>query len=310
MHSPDDRDQGRGGEHAVDVIEEHIQSFSNYLFGLRKAEGTIKQYVCDVRGWWAWWGRPVSSFDLEAWDAWTSWQAEQGWKGKTIQMHQMGVRRFFRFLKRRKLFQGPSPCEAENGAEGVEIAERYPEVLTQDEVEQMRRIPNRARTKALFALLYDCGLRNSEARKLPLSHVQPDYIKVIGKRNRERKVPLVPATREVLEAWIAERPMGSEWLFPTAAGNPIGMESMCKMVKYWAKASKVQKRVTAHTFRHSIATHLIERGMPIEQVQEFMGHKSIETTRVYVHIAQQLLKQGIERFHPLNKSSSKAYVSH
>ena len=307
MHSPE-RDRERGGEQkAVADIVAHIQSFSNYLFGLRKSAGTIKQYVCDVRGWWEWWHKPYQDFNLDAWDAWTSWQAEQGWAGKTIQMHQMGVRRFFRWLKRKKLFEGESPCERENGAEGVEIAERYPDVLTQEEVEQMRRIPNRPKTKALFACLYDLGLRNSEARKLPLSHVREDHVKVIGKKNRERKVPIVaPATREALEGWIAARPLGTEWLFPTAGGNPVGMESLCKLVAYWAKASKINldgRHITAHTLRHSIATHLVERGATIEYVQEYMGHKSIETTRIYVHIAQRLLRKVIERAHPLVSAS-------
>lgn len=287
---------GSGGEQvsASSSIETLTQSFSSYLRGLCKSEGTIKQYLSDIKGWWAWWQRPVFLFDIEAWDAWTSWQAEQGYKGMTIRMHQMGVRRFFKWLKRRKIVQ-ENPADL---AESVEIADRYPEVLTQDEVKRMRDIPRTAKTKALFALLYDCGLRNSEARKLPLDHIREDYVKVIGKKNRERKVPLVPSTRGILEAWIAKRPIGTPWLFPTAGGNPIGMEYMCKLVAYWAKAAGIQKRVTAHTLRHSIATHLIERGVPMEQVQEFMGHKSIETTRIYVHISQTSLKSSVLKCHP------------
>lgn len=296
MHSPEKRDQGSGG--AVSDIAVLTQSFSNYLQGLCKAEGTIKQYLSDIKGWAEWWGRPVEEFDLDAWDAWTAWQAEQGYKGLTIRMHQMGVRRFFRFLRRKKIITS-SPCEKEAGAESVEIADRYPEVLTQEEVERMRRVPRNPRTRALFALLYDCGLRNSEARCLPLSHIREDHVKVIGKKNRERHVPIVPATKAVLDAWIQKRPQGTEWLFPTAGGNPIWMEALCGMVKRWAKSAGIERHITAHTLRHSIATHLIERGMKEFVVQEFMGHKSIETTRVYVHIAQSLLKRELLAAHPL-----------
>lgn len=292
MHSPE-TDQEREGRQFATGIEEHIQSFSNYLRGLCKAEGTIKQYVSDIKGWWAWWGRPLFLFDINAWDAWTSWQAEQGYKGLTIRMHQMGVRRFFKWLLRKKLVDH-NPADL---AESVEIADRYPEVLTQEEVERMRRIPRTARTRALFALLYDCGLRNSEARRLPASHVRADHVKVIGKRNRERKVPLVPETKAVLDAWMRVKPE-SEHLFPTAGGTPVRMEYMCKQVKYWAKAAGIERRITAHTLRHSIATHLIQRGMHIEEVQEFMGHKSIETTRIYVHVAQTTLQSSILKFHP------------
>lgn len=294
MRSPEIGQEG-GGREVAEGIDVLIQSFSSYLRGLCKSEGTIKQYVSDVRGWWEWWRRPVFLFDIDAWDAWTSWQAEQGYKGLTIRMHQMGVRRFYKWLLRKKLVDR-NPADI---AESVEIADRCPEVLTQAEVQRMRKVPNRPRTKALFALLYDCGLRNSEARKLPLSHVHEDYIRVIGKRNRIRSVPIVPATRGVLEEWIAARPLGSEWLFPTAGGNPVGMESLCKLVKYWAKASKIGKKITAHTLRHSIATHLIERGMRIEKLQEFLGHKSIETTRIYVRIAQAFLRQAVLEAHPL-----------
>lgn len=293
MHSPEIGQEKRGAaEQSIDVL---VQSFSTYLRGLCKAEGTIKQYTSDINGWWAWWHRPLGEFDVDAWDAWTGWQAEQGYKGMTIRMHQMGVRRFYKWLKRKRIVLD-NPAEL---AESVEIADRYPEVLTQAEVAQMRGIPNRPRTKALFALLYDCGLRNSEARRLPVSHVREDHVKVIGKKNRERRVPIVPATLEVLRAWMAVRPEGTEWLFPTASGNPVGMESLCKLVKYWATASGIERRITAHTLRHSIATHLIERGMGPEKVKEFLGHRSIETTMVYVHISQSLLRTELLKAHPL-----------
>lgn len=297
MHSPEVR-QESGGERDVSALSDVdvlLQSFSSYLRGLCKSEGTIKQYVSDVRGWWEWWRKPLYLFDIDAWDAWTSWQAEAGYKGMTIRMHQMGVRRFFKWLKRRKIVK-ENPAEL---AESVEIADRFPEVLSQEEVERMRRIPNRPRTKALFALLYDCGLRNSEARKLPITALRDDSIRVVGKKNRVRLVPLVPATKDTLLAWLEVRPEGSEWMFPTAGGNPVGMESLCKLIKYWARSAKIGRRVTAHTFRHSIATHLIERGMRIEKLQEFLGHKSIETTRIYVRIAQAVLKAAVLNAHPL-----------
>jgi integrase/recombinase XerD len=292
MHSPEDREQESRGR-VLEGVETLCISFSSYLRGLCKSEGTIKQYLSDIRGWWAWWGKPIEAFDIDAWDSWTSWQAEQGYKGMTIRMHQMGVRRFLGWLKRKKLIT-ENPADL---AESVEIADRYPEVLTQEEVKRMAAIPRTARTKALFALLYDCGLRNSEARKLPLAHVHPEYIKVIGKKNRERKVPIVPATKAVLDAWIRIKPE-SPHLFPTAGGNVVGMEYLCNMVKAWAKSAGINRRITAHTLRHSIATHLIERGMTIEKVQEFMGHKSIETTRIYVHIAQSSLKASVLQSHP------------
>lgn len=292
MHSPEVRAGERGRE--LEDVESLTISFSSYLRGLCKAEGTIKQYLSDIKGWLLWWQRPIEQFDVEAWDAWTSWQAEQGYKGMTIRMHQMGVRRFLKWLKRRKfILENPADL-----AESVEIADRFPEVLTQAEVTAMRGIPNRPRTRALFALLYDCGLRNSEARNLPVVHIRDDYIKVIGKKNRERKVPVVPATLEVLKAWLRVKPE-SPHLFPTAGGNSIGMEYLCKLVKYWAASAGLTRRITAHTLRHSIATHLIERGMTIEKVQEFMGHKSIETTRIYVHIAQNALKDAVYKAHPM-----------
>ena len=81
MHSPEIGQEGGGNTVAVDV-ESLTQSFSTYLRGLCKSEGTIKQYLSDIRGWWVWWGKPIEEFDIEAWDAWTSWQAEQGEKHK------------------------------------------------------------------------------------------------------------------------------------------------------------------------------------------------------------------------------------
>jgi site-specific recombinase XerD len=290
VHSPETRAGERGRE--VTDVDALIQGYSSYLSALKKSPRTVEEYTKDVTRWAAWWQRPVEFFKQDEWDDWTASLDQAGVSGRSINRYRSSLKRFFKYLRRRKLVTHDPSYDSEP----IQTEKRLPEILTRDEVELMRSRLKVPRTKALFALLYDCGLRSTEARELLPERIGPDSIHVSGKRAKDRVVPIVPATRTTLEAWLKIKP-ASPHLFPTVSGTPMGEVQLYQLIRRVSKG--IPKKVTPHTLRHSIATHLIEGGMPIERLQEFLGHESIETTRIYVRIAQSQLKDGVLKAHPM-----------
>jgi integrase/recombinase XerD len=162
------------------------------------------------------------------------------------------------------------------------------------------------RDRAILELLYACGLRVSEltgldSDRLDLPGLQ---VRVIGKGNRERRVPMGEEARERLhrylvgprEAWTSGHP--TEAVFVSQRGRRLARESVWRMVRRWAVAAGVEERVTPHTFRHSFATHLLEGGADLRVVQTLLGHASISTTQLYTHLTGERLREVYARAHP------------
>jgi integrase/recombinase XerD len=162
------------------------------------------------------------------------------------------------------------------------------------------------RDRAILELLYACGLRVSELTgldtdRLDLAGLQ---VRVIGKGNRERRVPMGEEARERLhryvagprETWTAGRP--SPAVFVSQRGRRLARESVWRLVRHWAGVAGVAARVTPHTFRHSFATHLLEGGADLRVVQTLLGHASISTTQLYTHLTGERLREVYARAHP------------
>lgn len=162
------------------------------------------------------------------------------------------------------------------------------------------------RDRAILELLYACGLRVSELTGLDTDRLDLPglQVRVIGKGNRERRVPMGEEARERLhrylagprEAWTAGRPTAS--VFVSQRGRRLARESVWRMVRRWANAAGVEERVTPHTFRHSFATHLLEGGADLRVVQTLLGHASISTTQLYTHLTGERLREVYARAHP------------
>lgn len=168
---------------------------------------------------------------------------------------------------------------------------RYlPEVLSIEEVASILAAARNTRDRAILEVLYGCGLRVSEACNLKISQVYLDeeYVKVKGKGNKERLVPMAPSTAEAIDAYMADRPEPSagceDILFLNRFSKGLSRVSVFKMVKETAMLAGVTKDISPHTFRHSFATHLIENGADLRVVQEMLGHESILTTEIYTHV--------------------------
>ncbi|TYP92688.1 tyrosine recombinase XerD subunit [Fodinibius salinus] len=205
-----------------------------------------------------------------------------------------------------------------NPAELIELpkkAKNLPEVLNQEEVAAIISTPNREndagiRNAAVLETLYATGMRVSELVGLELDNLifEIGFIRVIGKGNKERLVPVGEAAQSALEHYIEvirpkfqsdEDPQKAKnRVFLSQRGNPLSRMSIWNIVNDAAERAGIEKNVYPHIFRHSFATHLLEGGADLRAVQEMLGHSSIITTEIYTHVDRSLLHQVHKEFHP------------
>ena len=164
------------------------------------------------------------------------------------------------------------------------------------------------RDRAILEILYGCGLRVSEACGLLISHVylKEGFVRVVGKGNKERLVPLGEVAAEAFTAYLEARPEAAEPAFDDVAflnknGRPLSRVAIFNLVRNQALVAGVDKEISPHTFRHSFATHLIENGADLRVVQEMLGHESILTTEIYTHIDTATWQAEVLSHHPRRK---------
>ncbi len=189
-----------------------------------------------------------------------------------------------------------------------------PRVLKPEEVEQLLaachgETPQAIRDRALYELVYSCGLRVSEATALTLDRVAlgERVVRVMGKGSRERMVPIGErAVRDLKEYLAKGRPYLAgkrrvNWVFLARGGRRLSRGMVWKNLKRAAALAGLDSKV--HTLRHSFATHLLQGGADLRSVQEMLGHADISTTQIYTHVSQELLKRTHEQFHPRGRSA-------
>jgi len=190
------------------------------------------------------------------------------------------------------------------------LGKYLPEVLSVEEIDAIMNSVDESgwqglRDRAILEVLYGCGLRVSEACSLLISHVylEDGFVRVVGKGNKERLVPIGGMAAEAFEAYLAIRPEPAEPAFDDVAFlnrfyRPLSRISVFNMVKAQAQKAGITKEISPHTFRHSFATHLIENGADLRIVQEMLGHESILTTEIYTHIDTRTWQSSIMAHHP------------
>lgn len=200
-----------------------------------------------------------------------------------------------------------NPCDP---VDSPKLGRYLPEVLSVEEVSAIidsvdLSTWNGKRDRAILEVLYGCGLRVSEAAGLMISHVYLDkgFVRVVGKGNKERIVPMGEMAVKAVREYIAERPAPAspqydDILFLNRFGKTLSRVALFTMVKKQAMAAGVAKEISPHTFRHSFATHLIENGADLRVVQEMLGHESILTTEIYTHIDSSTWQRAILEHHP------------
>lgn len=223
-----------------------------------------------------------------------------------------GVKQFFSFL----ILEDELDTDPSELLEMPKIGKKLPVYLTLEEIDALQNAidlskPEGHRNKAMLETLYSCGLRVSELIQLKFSQIyfKEGFIRVIGKGNKERLVPISPTVeKEILLYTEGNRQhmkieKGHEdFVFLNRRGKKLTRVMIFTIVKQLSEKIGLQKVISPHTFRHSFATHLIEGGANLRAIQEMLGHESITTTEIYTHLDRSFLREAIISFHPRNRA--------
>ncbi len=238
---------------------------------------------------------------------WLTEQRRGGRRATTLARKVAALRSFYGFALREGIVERDIASLLDSPKPGSYL----PDVLSVDEVVRILDAPPAddpvgIRDRAILELLYDCGLRVSELvgldrHRLDLPGLQ---VRVIGKGNKERRVPMGEEARERLHRylvgphanWTAEHP--TEAVFVGERGRRLSREAVWRLVRHWTAVAQVTGHVSPHTFRHSFATHLLEGGADLRTVQTLLGHASISTTQLYTHLTGERLREVYARAHP------------
>ena len=247
----------------------------------------------------------ITSEDLKDFLVWVN---ELGMLPPTQARVLSGLKAFFKYLVlENKISIDPSVL-----LESPKMSRKLPDTLSIIEINRLIDAidlskPEGMRNKAMLEVLYGCGLRVSELTGLKISnlHLDIEFIKILGKGNKERLVPIGSEAIKFLQLFINEvrvqiriKPGKEDFVFLNKRGNPISRVMVFLIIKDLAKKAGISKNISPHTFRHSFATHLIEGGADLRAVQEMLGHESITTTEIYTHLDRDYLRETIIQFHP------------
>ncbi|MBK7936159.1 MAG: site-specific tyrosine recombinase XerD [Lewinellaceae bacterium] len=248
----------------------------------------------------------VSQGDLENFILWVN---QLGLEANSQARLISGLRAFYKFLLVEDLIDD-DPTEL---LEGPRLRRKVPEVLSVHEIQAMLSVidlsePLGVRNRAIVEVLYACGLRVSELVHLKITHLftEAGFVKVIGKNDKERLVPIGQEAVKYLRMYLDHvrvhrekiRPGHENTVFLNRRGARMTRVMVFYIIKELAEKAGVTKNISPHTFRHSFATHLVEGGADLKAVQDMLGHESITTTEIYTHLDTEYLKETIYLYHP------------
>ena len=240
------------------------------------------------------------------------WIAELGMSATSQARIISGIRTFYKYC----LLEDISNIDPTTLLDAPKLKRALPDVLSFDEIENVisqidLSTAEGTRNKAILETLYSCGLRVSEAVNLKLSQLFLDvgFIRVLGKGNKERLVPIgdsaikyINIYKKTVRVHQPIQPGEEDIVFLNRRGKRLTRVMIFLIIKELVKKAGISKNISPHTFRHSFATHLVEGGADLRAVQEMLGHESITTTEIYTHLDREFLRKTLEQFHPGFKS--------
>lgn len=258
-------------------------------------------------------GIDFRSVTVEQLDRFVASLLDMGIAQKSIARILSGMRAFYRFLLMEKEIES-DPTEL---MDSPNFGKYLPEVLSLDEIDRIERAIDQTRDEgirdhAIIETLYSCGLRVSELCELRFSDLflEDGYIHVRGKGQKDRLIPISQSAIDELRRWfgvrqkINARPGEEDYVFLTPLrGRHLSRITVFHNIKQYARMAGIEKEISPHTFRHSFATHLLERGANLRGVQAMLGHESISTTEIYLHLDRQHLREEILTCHPRNRKN-------
>lgn len=219
-----------------------------------------------------------------------------------------GIKAFYRYLMLEDIVKKDPTLLLE----APKTSRLLPDVLSFEEIEMIiaqikAGTPEGQRNRAIVETMYSCGLRVSEVINLKISqlHFDAGFIRVVGKGDKERLVPIgsdaikyINIYKDEVRVHVPVKPGQEDILFLNRRGSALTRVMIFLVIKDLVAAAGIEKQVSPHTFRHSFATHLVEGGADLRAVQDMLGHESITTTEIYTHLDREYLRDTLQRFHP------------
>lgn len=222
-----------------------------------------------------------------------------------------GIKSFFNFL----IFEDYRKNNPVDLIESPKVGRKLPDTLSTNEIDLLISAinlskPEGERNRAILETLYGCGLRVSELTELSISDLffEEGFLKVTGKGDKQRFVPVGPHTQKFIKIYLKHVRVHSnpkkgfeDIVFLNRRGGKLSRAMIFTLIRDLCEKVKLKKKVSPHTFRHSFATHLLENGADLRAIQQMLGHESITTTEIYMHVDRSHLRQVMEEFHPRRK---------
>ncbi len=277
-------------------------TIENYLRDVSKLE----QYLASVNAL----GQP-KNIQLQQLRNFVKYIAELGLEASSQARIVSGIKAFFNFLLQEDEIQ-KNPAEL---LESPKLKRALPDVLDVHEIDAMAAQINMSkeeglRNRTILETMFSCGLRVSETVGLEQTHIfeEEEYIKVKGKGNKERLVPISKTALYWINLYkkeqrnhIQPKPGCNDILFLNRRGGKLSRVMIFYILKDLAQKAGIQKNISPHTLRHSFATALVEAGADLRAVQQMLGHESITTTEIYTHLDREYLREVVQSFHPRSK---------
>jgi integrase/recombinase XerD len=246
--------------------------------------------------------------DLHQLQDFVKWVNELGMSARTQARVISGIKSFYKYLILENIIK-VNPTEL---LEAPKIGRKLPDTLSVEEIDKLISAidlskPEGQRNKAMLETLYSSGLRVSELINLQITNLffNEGFIKIIGKGDKERIVPIGRIAIKYIKIYVDEirvhakiKKGNEDFLFLNRRGSKLSRNMIFIIIKGLALKINLKKKISPHTFRHSFATHLIEGGADLRAVQEMLGHESITTTEIYLHMDREYLRDTIMQFHP------------
>lgn len=294
--------------------EEAKKGFENYL-RLEKSlsQNSVSAYINDINKLIVYLNTHFSKITplkvkLEHLKSFVAWLNEKEISPRTQARTISGIKSFYKYL----MVEDKITTDPTSLLESPKIGRKLPDVLSIEEIDylidsvDLSKVEGQ-RNKAMIETLYSCGLRVSELVNLKITnlYLEQGYIRVEGKGNKERLVPVSGKAVEEIETYLANYRKklnvskdSENVLFLNRRGKKLSRVMVFTIIKGLAEKAGIKKSISPHTFRHSFATHLINGGADLRAVQEMLGHESILTTEIYTHLDREYLKSTVQQFHP------------
>lgn len=293
----------------------YVKQFETYLTLERSlSKNSIEAYVRDVEKLAQFadlrlTGKAATKIGFKDLQLFLQYVAELGLSAHSQARILSGTKAFYKFLLAEELVND----DPTTLLEAPRLGRKLPDTLSVEEIDKLfaaidHSTPEGQRNRAILEVLYSCGLRVSECVELKINNLFLEdrgvgFLRVVGKGNKERLVPIGKEATKFLRIYLSEvriqpRPGFEPYVFLNRFGRKLSRVMIFTIIKQLAASAGVKKSISPHTFRHSFATHLVEGGADLRAVQEMLGHESITTTEIYTHLDRDYLRSVVQQFHP------------